>query len=367
MALMSDIVNALNQARQASNKFGEAIGYDPQAANAYGDYVFALNNPRTSELMSQNAMRQAQTQAYQAQAAESERAAKAAQELPGFLRNAREMGKSPEEVFEMLVPIVGYNEALGYARVFAQDSAPAPIKIADEIRAAREAGDTQRVNDLIASAKMYDKGTVMDESGVFAPATGYGRAVGEIAATRKGMETQAEKDVELEMEPMIAEAKAEGSAVGARRGEGRGDLASMESKLPELEATVARLGQLAESATYTFAGQGADFAIKQLGLDAPEGAKARAEYIAMVDNQVLPLLRDTFGAQFTEREGEALRATLGDPNKHPAEKQAVLNAFIRQKYASLESKKRELGMEGGASKPKQTKRLKFNPTTGRLE
>ena len=65
------------------------------------------------------------------------------------------------------------------------------------------------------------------------------------------------------------------------------------------------------------------------------------EYVAKVDNQVLPLLRDTFGAAFTVKEGETLRATLGDPNKSPAEKKAVLRAFIEQKkrdVAALETR-----------------------------
>ena len=57
----------------------------------------------------------------------------------------------------------------------------------------------------------------------------------------------------------------------------------------------------------------------------------------------LPLLRDTFGAAFTVKEGETLRATLGDPNYSPAEKDAVLSAFIDQKNNKVMALKRQIG------------------------
>ena len=105
---------------------------------------------------------------------------------------------------------------------------------------------------------------------------------------------------------------------------------NMVSKLPELKKTVARLNKLAAKATYTYAGQAYDFMQKQFFGDTTEGGKAREEYIAIVNNQILPLLRDTFGAQFTEKEGEQLRQTLGDANATPEEKVAILNSFIEQ-------------------------------------
>lgn len=59
-----------------------------------------------------------------------------------------------------------------------------------------------------------------------------------------------------------------------------------------------------------------------------EGAIARAQYTATIDNYILPLLKQTFGAAFTAVEGERLRATLGNEDLSPQEKQAALNAFI---------------------------------------
>jgi hypothetical protein len=80
-----------------------------------------------------------------------------------------------------------------------------------------------------------------------------------------------------------------------------------------------------------------DLGRKQIGMDPREAAVARAEYISTVDNQVLPLLRDTFGAAFTQKEGDTLRATLGDPDKSPQEKQVVLKSFIEQKRRDLQA------------------------------
>lgn len=136
---------------------------------------------------------------------------------------------------------------------------------------------------------------------------------------------------------LIAEAKA--------KAEDTATLESLGSKMEGLNEVVDQLGTLAEKATYTYAGRARDEVMKQIGMEPTESAVARAEYIAMVDNQVLPLLRDTFGAQFTVQEGEALRATLGDPNKSPAEKKAVLKAFIEQKKRDLTA------LQGRTGKP----------------
>lgn len=112
---------------------------------------------------------------------------------------------------------------------------------------------------------------------------------------------------------------------------------SLASKLPGLNDVVEELGVLADKATYTQAGVAWDTIAKETGQMPSEGALARTEYIAKVDNQILPLLRDTFGAAFTVKEGDTLRATLGDPNKSPAEKKLVLKSFIEQKTRDLEA------------------------------
>ena len=131
--------------------------------------------------------------------------------------------------------------------------------------------------------------------------------------------------------------KARQTQIGKAQGEAIEKYQSLKSKMPGLQKVVTDLDVLAEKATYTLAGQARDSIARQSGFGATEGALARTQYISMVDNQVLPLLRDTFGAAFTVKEGETLRNTLGDPDKSPKEKQAVLKSFIDQKTRDLEA------------------------------
>lgn len=121
---------------------------------------------------------------------------------------------------------------------------------------------------------------------------------------------------------------------------------SMTSKLPALEETVGKLNDLSQTATYTTTGQLYDLLRKEFDLKPRQSAVDRAEYISIVDNQILPLLRDTFGAAFTQKEGESLKNTLGDPNKTPKEKQVTLKSFINQKKNDIESQYRKLQSYG---------------------
>jgi hypothetical protein len=119
------------------------------------------------------------------------------------------------------------------------------------------------------------------------------------------------------------------------------ELADLEAGLPALEGVTKKLSALGKEATYTKAGQMRDIAARQAGLPT-KSSVARAEYIATVNNEVLPLLRQTFGAAFTAQEGESLKITLGDPNASPAEKDAQLKAFINSKKRQIETKKRRI-------------------------
>jgi hypothetical protein len=171
--------------------------------------------------------------------------------------------------------------------------------------------------------------------------------------------------------------RAAGTAAGKSQGEAQALYQSMTAKMPGVEQVVKKLDSLANDATYTLGGQALDASRRQLGLPPRDAAKARAEYIATVSNQILPLLRDTFGAQFTAREGDTLMATLGDPDKSPQEKQAVLKAFIEQKRRDIEALARQTGQSAPAvPSPDATTpdpgtgtspRLRYNPATGELE
>lgn len=145
------------------------------------------------------------------------------------------------------------------------------------------------------------------------------------------------------LQGQISGAKALGTETGKAAGEAVSGLKDIQSQLPNLEKLVTDLSKLGKKATYTKAGQVADITKRQLGIGVGEGAIARKEYISKVDNEILPLLRQTFGAAFTLKEGESLRATLGDPDASPEEKDAVLRSFIATKKSQIESLKRRTG------------------------
>lgn len=145
-----------------------------------------------------------------------------------------------------------------------------------------------------------------------------------------------------EQMPDFKAAQEQAKTQGKAQGEAGALLESSVSKLPELFQTVQYLSDLGKKATYTEAGKAKDWLARQAGIST-EGATARTEYMAVVDNQILPLLRDTFGTQFTQKEGETLRSTLGDPDKTPEQKDAVLQSFINQKVASIQSLERQTG------------------------
>lgn len=167
-------------------------------------------------------------------------------------------------------------------------------------------------------------------------------------------------DVASEMAAGVRGAEAKAAEIGKEQGVAEAKLLSMQAGIQGLEDVTQKLSKLGQIATYTKAGQVRDEAARQLGLDIPDAAVARAEYIATVDNQVLPLLRETFGAAFTVQEGESLRATLGDANASPKEKDARLKAFIESKKREIVKLQKQTGQE-------TTPRLKFNPETGDFE
>lgn len=124
------------------------------------------------------------------------------------------------------------------------------------------------------------------------------------------------------------------------------DLKRAKAALPGLKEVTNKLKTLADAATFTAGGKVIDVLAKELFGVSTEGGTARTTMTSIVDNQVLPLLRETFGAAFTKAEGDSLRATLLDVDKTPDEKKATLDAFIEQKIRNIETKEREINPQG---------------------
>ena len=202
--------------------------------------------------------------------------------------------------------------------------------------------------------------------------TDKGTAV-EIAATesilsegREGGKSKAQ----LKYKPMIARAVKLAEKAAAARGETLTDLSRAEAGMPGLRGVVADLKLLAPLVTHTLGGKLWNVAVKETGFGSTKGGTARASFVSIINNQVLPLLKQTFGGSFSIQEGQELKASMGDPNSTPEEKAAQLDAFIAQKERDIKSKGLELGgvlgdtPTGGAP---ASKRLSFNPETGLLE
>jgi hypothetical protein len=127
---------------------------------------------------------------------------------------------------------------------------PAAVEVANEIQNAIKAGDFERANLLAHTAKMYDRGinpfappqTPADGKipQYFSPQEiqGYGDAVGGIAGTKKGMETQAQKDVELVMEPQIAGAKVKAEYQADKQNQLPGVLSEAENSMKLIDEMV---------------------------------------------------------------------------------------------------------------------------------
>jgi hypothetical protein len=155
----------------------------------------------------------------------------------------------------------------------------------------------------------------------------------------------------------LAEAEAAG------RGESLSTLNKAKAALPGLKEVTNRLKTLSEVATYSLGGRSWDALVRETGFGSTKGATARSTMTAIVNNQVLPLLRDTFGSAFTEKEGESLKATILDVNLPPEQRSATLDAFIEQKIRSIETMERELSTYPGVSEADIYETMKANGMT----
>lgn len=165
----------------------------------------------------------------------------------------------------------------------------------------------------------------------------------QVEADKSGAREGAKLGQQLIHKPKIVSAVKLAEKQAIERGDVLTSLERSEAALPGLMTAVGELKELAQISTSTFGGKIFDQAVKQSGFGTTKGATGRAKFIAIVNNQVLPLLKETFGAAFTFQEGESLKATMGDPDASPDEKMVQLDAFIAQKVRDIETKQRQLG------------------------
>ena len=198
------------------------------------------------------------------------------------------------------------------------------------------------------------------------------RLQGARAGSRSGEAETAKLSTQLALRPQIESAITKARDTAKASGEAFTDLNRATAALPGLRDTVGQLKDLALIATSTLGGRVFDTAVKELGFGATKGATAKAKFIAIVNNQVLPLLKPTFGGSFSVQEGQELKATMGDPDSSIEEKLAQLNAFIDQKERDIMTKSGELagieaqGSEGVVMEDANGNRALVDPTTGQV-
>jgi len=175
------------------------------------------------------------------------------------------------------------------------------------------------------------------------------RRVADLEQQTSAAKEEGRLETQLAIAPKVRGAIKEAEQAAQSRGEKLSEFDRAEAAMPGLQEVVNKLKTLSDVATYTMGGRAFDTVVKELGFGATEGATARAKMESLVNNQILPLLRDTFGAQFTEREGEQLRRTMLDIDAAPEQKKQILDSFIEQKMRDLEMKREQA--VGGTDAP----------------
>ena len=170
---------------------------------------------------------------------------------------------------------------------------------------------------------------------------GLAEEIGESQSTIKQAEETGKLKAQKGLLPEIKAAVKLAEKEAQSKGEVSSELNSAKAALPGLKKVVSNLKALSGDATFTLAGRGFNAIAKELGFST-KGSTARSAMVAMVDNQVLPLLKPIFGAAFTAAEGDRLRNAFLDPDSTPDSRIASLNAFQEQMERNIEAKELEL-------------------------
>lgn len=343
-----------------------------QAPNILGAYNQGQQTAQTNRL-NQLRLQQAETQAQQAPvlAAQKQRSQELIDEqralqIQGSLdANKRKMlddgvskvaasitGNETQEQYQAIVQSLPLDPQ---AKQALSQFTPAAIKGLKQA----QSGMLKRVQ----SSTILDDGTVQvvynDGTTEIKAASDAGKAlVADAALTGAGIQEKRSEAREtgkgkagLVYKPQIESAVTKARIAAQNQGEVFNELRQAQAALPSLNTAVDELRELSSIATSTLGGKLFNAAVKETGFGATEGATARAKFIAIINNQVLPLLKPTFGAAFTVQEGESLKATMGDPDASPAEKMAQLDAFIAQKMRDIETKQSQLGVKPDVAQP----------------
>lgn len=124
---------------------------------------------------------------------------------------------------------------------------PAALQLTNEWQKRRAAGDTVGANALLTFAKAVDRGLGIDENGNFQQAPGYAESVANIAAVKAGMERQAQKNVDVTLNPVIAGGEALAKSQVEKLTKNNEDL----KKLRGIQNNLDQLSEIAEGTIFT--------------------------------------------------------------------------------------------------------------------
>lgn len=134
---------------------------------------------------------------------------------------------------------------------------PASVKLANELQKARAAGDTQRVNDLLLSGKLLNKGVIFDDEGNADSIGGYN----EVLSDQENAKRTGTLEADLALSPEIKEAEAAATERGRFNQEGfqslpkvRRAMEAKELKEGFLDAKIDSIGERANALTTGFGG-----------------------------------------------------------------------------------------------------------------
>lgn len=115
------------------------------------------------------------------------------------------------------------------------------------------------------------------------------------------------------------------------------DLDAAKIRYQNAQELVRQLNGLVDEATHTPVGRKLDSMANFFGFTT-DGAEAEERYRQIVNNEMIPRIREYMGSAVTAEEGQRVIGLLGDPTATPEKKRAALNSFLEAAERNLRNK-----------------------------
>lgn len=140
-------------------------------------------------------------------------------------------------------------------------------------------------------------------------------------------------------EDQIAEnaAAAEAKKVTEREAKKQDELEAAKIRFQNAQEITGQLKTLIDKATYSPVGRKLDRWANAFGVTT-EGAEAEERYRQIVNNELMPRIREYMGAAVTAEESARVLGLLGDPTASKEKKRAALDSFLEAAERNLKNK-----------------------------